>query len=111
MSGQWNTYKRLLSQIQHIPEPIRESDEMIFPCAVHRGFFYLFFYVIGYFCHVKHSVRTALRRLLAGKAVFQSPEKKVEQHGDHAQDQDREDDPVELEYLTAVDNHVAESLF
>ena len=97
--------------MQRIPEPIRESDKVIFPCAGHRGFFYVFFYVTGNFCHVKRFVRVALRRLLAGKTVLQPPEKKIEQHRDHAQDQDREDDPVELEYLTAVDDHVAESLF
>ena len=42
---------------------------------------------------------------------FQSPQQKIQQHGNDAEDQNGEDHPVQFEHLTTINYHVAETLF
>ena len=49
-------------------------------------------------------------RSLSDEPFFQAPQQEIQKHCNDTEDQDGEDDPVQLEDLTAVDDHVAKTL-
>ena len=56
----------------------------------------------------KRNINTLLSS--AQTSLLNEPEQPVQQHRNHAEQDDRHHDPVQAEYLTAVNDQVAESL-